>query len=59
MKYESIEAWIDRQPWPDDVKALARSTNKSRQDLGLNPMTGSAWAAFAERQGVEIALVTR
>jgi hypothetical protein len=52
-------AWIDRQPWPDAVKAEAHAIEADRKQAGLHPLTGSAWVVFAHEHGVPVRLVER
>jgi len=53
-EHDNTLAWIARQRWPEDVKAEARTILADRRRLGLYPLTGGAWVAFANGRGLTL-----
>lgn len=51
---ETTETWIDRQPWPADVRAEARTMVAARPAM-LNPLTRGQWVTWARARGLELA----
>jgi hypothetical protein len=48
---ESIDSWIDRQPWSPAMKAEARQRVQARTERRMNPMTKGEWDAWSAAKG--------
>lgn len=45
--FESVDAWVDKQDWPDSVKEKARKMLANR-NKNLNPLTPGQWKIWSE-----------
>lgn len=54
QRIETVDQWINRQPWPHEVQAEARQLVANRPAM-CNPMTRGQWRSFAEDRGLSLA----
>jgi len=54
QRVETVDQWIDRQPWPHEVQAEARQLVANRPAM-CSPMTRGQWRTFANDRGLSLA----